>query len=78
MDVEFSKRAVKAISNMVASDKGRIRNGIAGILDGDIVPLRGATGSYRLRVGKWRVIFSYQDKNVVLIEDIASRGQVYK
>ena len=45
---------------------------------GDIVPLSGSTRLYRLRVGDWRVVFSYPHENAVLIEKIAPRGDVYK
>lgn len=32
----------------------------------------------RMRVGGWRIVFSYPDKNTILIEKIAPRGDVYK
>ena len=44
----------------------------------DIKPLQGYPGSYRLRVGDWRILFSYPASDVLLIEKIAPRGEVYK
>lgn len=58
MDIEYSKRAVKAINSMDSQTKQRIRTAIEGIPVGDIKPLKGIKGSYRLRVGGWRIIFS--------------------
>jgi mRNA interferase RelE/StbE len=78
MQFEYAKRAVKAISSMDTKTKQRIKVGIEGIPSGDIKPLKGSNGSYRLRVGDWRIIFSYLQKDIVLIEKIAPRGEVYK
>lgn len=78
MDIEYSKRAVKAINSMNSQTKQRIRTAIEGIPTGDIKPLKGSKGSYRLRVGGWRIIFSYPEKDTILIEKIEPRGEVYK
>ncbi len=78
MNVSFSKAAVKAINAMESAEKKRIKAAVDKIPDGDIKPLRGTKGSYRLRVGDRRVIFSYPEPGVVLIEKIGSRGDVYK
>lgn len=78
MEIEYSKRAVKAINSMDRPTKQRIKAGIEEIPEGDIKPLKGSDGSFRLRIGDWRIIFSYPKKNVVLIEKIAPRGEVYK
>jgi mRNA interferase RelE/StbE len=75
---EFSRQAVKFIKRIDKSNKERIRKGIHEIPKGDIKPYKGSPGSYRLRIGDWRIIFSYQENNVVLIEKIDLRGQVYK
>lgn len=78
MNTRYAKRAIKAIAGMDSRTKKRIKTAIEGIPVGDIKPLKGSVGSYRLRVGDWRIIFSYLDKEVVLIEKIAPRGEVYK
>lgn len=78
MKIEYTKSAIKTISAMDSQTKQRIKQGIEGIPAGDIKPLQGYQGLYRLRVGKWRVVFSYHAKNTILIEKIASRGDVYK
>jgi mRNA interferase RelE/StbE len=78
MKPQYSKQAVKCLNIMDAKTQRRIRKGINEIPMGDIVPLRGSHGTYRLRIGGWRVLFSYPDKYTVLIEQIDSRGQIYK
>ena len=78
MQIEFSKKAAKAISGMDKPTKKRIKAGIDALPNGDIRPLKGSDGSYRLRIGDWRIIFSYVTKNIILIEKIAPRGEAYK
>lgn len=78
MNIEYSKTAVKAIGRQDKHTKQRIKAGIEGLPDGDVKPLQGADGRYRLRVGDWRIIFSYPDENTIRIERIAPRGEVYK
>lgn len=78
MDIEYSRQAVKAINGMDRPTKQRMKSAIENIPAGDIKPLKGSKGSYRLRVGDWRIIFSYPDQNIVLIEKIAPRGEIYK
>jgi len=75
---EFSKKAVKVIEKMDLPTKERIRKAVFALPDGDIKLLSGKIGVWRLRVGDWLVLFSYPDKNTVLIEKIAPRGQAYK
>ena len=78
MDIQYSKRSVKTIGGMDRPTKKRIKAAIEAIPNGDIKPLKGSDGSYRLRVGDWRIIFSYPAKESILIEKIAPRGEVYK
>ena len=78
MEIRYSKAAVKAINAMDRPTKQRIKVAIEKIPDGDIKPLQGSKGSYRLRVGGWRILFSYPDDGIVLIEKIGPRGQIYK
>ena len=45
---------------------------------GDVKKLQGNTEDYRLRVGNYRIIFSKDDENlIILIIEIAPRGEVY-
>lgn len=45
----------------------------------DVKPLQGEKKLYRLRVGKWRIIFDRQDAvRIIAVEKIRSRGDAYK
>ena len=86
MRIEYSKSAVKAIERMDKAMKQRIRAGIEGLTVrppmGDVKPMEGKLeGRYRLRVGGYRVIFTYRQDGtmeILYIIDIGSRGDVYK
>lgn len=45
--------------------------------EGDIKSLKGTNNEYRLRVGKYRIIYHYENDNLVIL-DIGSRGDIYK
>ena len=57
MNIELSKKAVKTLSEMNTQTKSRIINAIKQISNGDIKPLKGYKGYYRLRVGGWRMAY---------------------
>ena len=78
MKIEYSQKAVKTINRLDSSTKQRVRQSINNLPDGDVKKLTGKINTWRLRIGNWRILFSYPDKNVILIEKIAPRGQVYK
>ena len=86
MEVRYSKAAVKAINGMDKATKSRIRDGILGLTQkppvGDIKPMQGYhDGRYRLRVGKYRIIYKFGLENsleILHIIDIGSRGDIYK
>ena len=91
MDIQYSKKAVKVINRLDKPTKSRIKEAIEGIPKGDIKVLQGSENSYRLRVGDWRILFSYFEterkdettgelitEKAILIEKIAPRGEVYK
>lgn len=78
MRIEYAKVAVKVINSMDRLTKQRIRAGIEKLPQGDIKPYKGSPGTYRLRVGDWRILFSYPEEGTILIEKIGPRGGVYK
>ena len=47
--------------------------------EGDILPMRGKTNQYRIRIGKYRAIYNL-DKDVltVTVIKVNNRGDVYK
>ena len=86
MDIQYSKSAVKAVNAMDKPTKERIKAGIEGLTksppEGDIKILAGYRDArYRLRVGRYRVIYNYRvDKSIEIlyIMNIGSRGDIYK
>ena len=77
MAIRYSKQAAKYLNNQDRPAQQRIREGIERIPEGDIKPLKGVSGIFRLRVGDWRVLFSYIADSVY-IRDIGPRGGIYK
>ena len=77
MKVTFSNNAVKAISRLDTVTKKRVQKAIQDIPKGS-KKMKGHTALYRIRVGDWRIVFSYPDKGTVLVEDVGLRGQIYK
>ena len=78
MEIRYSKAAVKAINGMDRPTKQRMKAAIEKLPEGDIKALQGSKGSFRLRVGNWRVLFSYPEDGTILIEKIGPRGEIYK
>lgn len=87
MKPEFSKKASKFISAQDRPTKGRIRKAINKLLksppEGNIKLLQGYDKkTFRLRVGKFRIIFTYEtdneNKKYLYIADVDSRGDIYK
>lgn len=85
MRIIYSKSAAKTIKTMDHRTKQRIKDGIEGVVrippEGDIKQIQDLkTTVYRLRVGKYRVIYEYTgDKNEIpFIKDIGSKGNICK
>lgn len=86
MQIVYSRVAIKVINSLDKSIKQRIRTGIEGLLEvppkGDIKQMQGINPPvFRLRIGKYRVLYEYtnlNDEEVIMIKDIGSRGDIYK
>jgi len=85
MKITLSKDAKKALDSLDTKTAARIWEAFRKIPDGDIKPLTGVRGVFRLRVGSWRVIFSYTEiatdggvETVASIKRISPRGDAYK
>lgn len=77
MQVYYSKKAIKYIQKTDKSTKLRIKEAIEKYPFGDIKKLKGVDNGYRLRVGDLRILYS-EENGDIYIENIMSRGQVYK
>ena len=79
MNIIYSGKAISAIERMDKATKQRIRQGILKLPKGDVKLLHGRkVSTYRLRIGGWRILFSYHTEDTIQIEKIAPRGQAYK
>ena len=59
--------------------KNYLKNLNYAITNLDIKKLKWYENRYRLRVGKYRILFEkYEDKLVILVVDVWSRGDIYK
>lgn len=78
---EWTKRALKEAARLDVTTRQRVLAAIKKLCEenhGDVRRLQGVDEVYRLRVGDWRVIFSYQDDLTVLVHRIRPRGAAYK
>jgi mRNA interferase RelE/StbE len=78
MNIIYHREAAHVLDRIDKATKRRIMQAIAQLPNGDIKPLKGARGYFRLRVGDWRILFSYPDSKTIFIVDIGSRGDIYK
>lgn len=76
MIINYSKQAIKFLKKQDKPTRERIVTAINLLPDGDVKKLQGQSG-YRLRVGDFRILFD-KSGNILFIEKIDNRGQVYK
>ncbi len=81
MQILYKKPAFKFLKSADKATVNKILYSIDGLTkipsEGDIKILQGKTNVFRLRVGKYRVIYEYDNNNLVIL-DIGSRGDIYK
>jgi len=74
---------VKQLAGLPRADAGRLLERLQFIAAApnrrhpNVTPLSGEAGSYRLRQGQWRAVFSIEDGDVIL-DRIAHRREVYR
>ncbi|MFD2616718.1 type II toxin-antitoxin system RelE/ParE family toxin [Terrilactibacillus laevilacticus] len=85
-EIRFSKGAGKYLKKLDRNTKDRIKKSLLELAEDpygtrnlDIKRLAGYEDSYRLRVGKYRALYTIIDKEVVIfVFDLDSRGDIYK
>lgn len=79
--LRWSRRAVQDLRNLDPPDARRIVTRVerfAGTGHGDVKKLKGEEDRWRLRVGGWRVLFTFvEDGDVLLVLRVLSRGKAY-
>jgi mRNA interferase RelE/StbE len=86
MQIRYEKAAIKFLRSLQKAQRDSILDAIEKLThtpaEGDIKKMSGYhDGRYRLRVGKYRVIYKYiSDDNIEIlcVMDIGSRGDIYK
>jgi mRNA interferase RelE/StbE len=77
-NIKYEKNSLKYLKKLDKNTQVRIIKSINELPMGDVKKLQGNTNNYRLRVGSYRIIFSKDDRNlIILIVEISPRGQVY-
>ena len=80
--IEWARRALKSLSRLDRPTQRRIIAAVDDLAEanrGDIRRLEGSHDEvFRLRVGGWRVIFSYLNETTLVVLRIRPRGDVYK
>lgn len=76
MDIIYSKQAIKFLEKQDVPTRQRIHKAIGDLPAGDVKKLKGLP-YYRLRVGDFRILFT-QNREILYIEKIGNRGQIYK
>lgn len=77
MNIKIAKSAVKFLKRLDVPARERIVNGINKLPCGDIKRLKGYFNYYRLRIGDFRVIYTFEDGDIVVLS-VLPRGEVYK
>jgi mRNA-degrading endonuclease RelE of RelBE toxin-antitoxin system len=78
-DVLLSSRAERALARIPVRNQQRVDRALLAMRDepvsGDVAPLKGEfRGSFRRRVGSWRIVFSLKlESRAVIIHDILRR-----
>lgn len=86
MEIQYEKATVKYLKGLQKPQRDLILDAIEKLThkpaEGDIKKMSGyKDGRYRLRVGKYRIIYKYLTNNeieVLCIMDVGSRGDIYK
>lgn len=85
-EIQYEKAAVKYLKGLQKPQRDLILDAIEKLThkpaEGDIKKMSGyKDGRYRLRVGKYRIIYKYLTNNeieVLCIMDVGSRWDIYK
>lgn len=79
-EIDFSKKAAKDYKRLPEDYKLLVDLALLKLSKGlpvDIKHIAGEVGTYRIRVGKYRILFTVIE-DTLLIQKIRTRGDVYK
>jgi mRNA-degrading endonuclease RelE of RelBE toxin-antitoxin system len=81
MEIKLKKQPEKYLDKCAKSDFDKINNALIKLktLQGDIKKLAGREDEYRVKIPPFRIIFTYDKANkVIIITKIDTRGDAYK
>jgi mRNA interferase RelE/StbE len=78
MKIIYHKPAAKTLERLDPPAKTRIKSAVSNLPSGDVARITGVPGLFRLRVGEWRILFSFLDIETIVIEKVLPRGSAYK
>lgn len=76
----WHKKASKYIERLEERQRNRIRKAVTAFYKkgrGNVAKLKGFKDIYRLRVGDFRILFTYEDKDLYVV-NVDVRGDIYK
>lgn len=78
--IVVEKWAAKFIRKQQPAQQKRIMQALAQLpFAGDIKPMVGSEGFYRLRVGDYRILYTVEEEIItVRVTDAGNRGDIYK
>ena len=78
--IVVEKWAAKFIRKQQPAQQKRIMQALAQLpFAGDIKPMAGSEGFYRLRVGDYRILYTVEEEIItVRVTDAGNRGDIYK
>ena len=77
MNIEFSKKSEKYLLPLPKRITIHLIDRINQLPEGDIKPLSGRKGEYRLHIGKFRILFCIEAETIRVFK-IDTRGDLYK
>ncbi|MSQ27847.1 MAG: hypothetical protein EXR51_06890 [Dehalococcoidia bacterium] len=81
MTLHWSRVALRSLLRLEPPTADRVRAAVARFAatrEGDIRKLAGGEGEYRLRVGEYRVRFTYLEERVLLVLHVLHRRDAYR
>jgi len=76
--VFFRPRAVKGLNSASKYEQGRIKSAIEVLKTRDFPlhtkKLGGTTSGYRIRIGKWRILFVFEKEEIDVIDIFIKKG----
>ena len=77
--IVLEKPAQKFLKRLSKEEKSRILKALQKLPKGDVKAMQGYRGYYRLRVGDYRVIYTIDNGELlIMVIDVGNRGDIYK